>query len=202
MTFDETKHNRERDGKFASKPHAEAEGVTLSRVAYTPPLRYQRGDDGELGWEGDRFAATSHMPPGELVGLIQADIGEAQEMGWLPKTPTYRVSHSGVTNTVKITVTDLPGDREVYDYAVDIEDGHAHLRRTLKPEYAQMLTRLEELRDAYNEQTLRPGAKSGKLDILPTPKGGGFLLRVGGGLLGRCPWFAWVGSCFTAVCNP
>ena len=29
MTFDESKHNRERDGKFASKPHAEAEGVSL-----------------------------------------------------------------------------------------------------------------------------------------------------------------------------
>ena len=28
-TFDESKHNRHSDGKFANKPHAEAEGVTL-----------------------------------------------------------------------------------------------------------------------------------------------------------------------------
>ena len=27
--FDETKHNRAQDGKFANKPHSEAEGVAL-----------------------------------------------------------------------------------------------------------------------------------------------------------------------------
>ena len=32
MTFDEAKHNRHSDGKFANKPHSEAEGVSL-----TPP---------------------------------------------------------------------------------------------------------------------------------------------------------------------
>ena len=43
--FDETKHNRERDGKFANKVHAEADEVPLTRGA--TPARREFRDGGE-----------------------------------------------------------------------------------------------------------------------------------------------------------
>lgn len=61
MTFDEAKHARERDGKFTSKPHPEADTVTLETS--TPTTRSDgtvewRNPQGELHRAGDQPAIT------------------------------------------------------------------------------------------------------------------------------------------------
>lgn len=151
-SFDESKHNRSGDGKFTHKPHSEADDVVLSRVQYVPPSRALHGPGGERGWEGDRYEQTRQLGAAPLAKLMRSDIKEGVEHGWLPEGPKYTVTTRN--QVVDITVSDLPEDREVYDYTVagDKNTGF-YLDRELKPEYAQMRDRLQGVHDSYNKVT-------------------------------------------------
>ena len=54
-TFDESKHCRHQDGKFANKPHAESAGVTL---AHSTPTTIQA----KMAWTGEDVSVRVTIP--------------------------------------------------------------------------------------------------------------------------------------------
>ena len=149
--FDESKHKRAQDGKFAHKPHSEAAGVDLTAQGFREPATSPiEGYMGAAAWEGNKYAETRGLNVVELAKLVRQDLKDATKAGWLPEGIKYsvRTRHG---NVIDLVGYDLPPDREVYDYWVtDGPDGKPESRRQMKPEYQQAKKRLDLILRSYD----------------------------------------------------
>ena len=82
--FDESKHNRATDGKFANKPHAEADGISLT--TQTPTLTQamvdalNRGENNEAATNALVASIETELNNQKApLKLLQADYGESLE---------------------------------------------------------------------------------------------------------------------------
>ena len=74
--FDESKHNRERDGRFAPKPHLEADGVNLTATALLPAGVVERINQGratEADEETVFVAFQAQLPENLSLATLNPD---------------------------------------------------------------------------------------------------------------------------------
>ena len=98
--FDESKHNRATDGKFANKPHAEADGVNL-----TPPTPLAAAVVGRF-YQGKATAADEEA----VFAAFEAALPETVTLTYVPRGEG--MSEEQLTHY-------LAGDGEKFDEAID-----------------------------------------------------------------------------------